>query len=86
MKSTPAVQRASIDLSTLQYQYDPTQANILYVVEHQGDNDQPYQANNSQASLGLQNYLNSVQYRYEEALVLDLQGMCFFHLTHPTWG
>ncbi len=68
------VQRATIDLSTLQYQVGPTQANILYIVDHQGENDQLYQANNSQAILNLQNYLSSVQYRYEEVLVLDLTG------------
>jgi GAF domain-containing protein/HAMP domain-containing protein len=68
------VQRASIDLSTLQYQYGSIQASILYVVEHQGDNDQLYQTNNSQASLGLQDYLNSVQYRYEEVLILNTAG------------
>jgi len=68
------IQRASIDLSTLQYQYGPVLANILYVVEHENENDQLFQANNSQGTLGLQNYLNSVQYRYEEVLILDPAG------------
>jgi len=68
------IQRALIDMRTVQYQYGSNQASILYVVEHPGDNDELYQTNNSRASLGLQDFLNSVQYRYEEALVLDSTG------------
>jgi GAF domain-containing protein/HAMP domain-containing protein len=68
------IQRASIDLSTLQFQYGLNQPSILYVVQHQGDNDQIYQTNYARASLSLRDYLNSVQYRYEEALVLDPAG------------
>ncbi len=68
------IQRAFIDLSTLQIHYGLNQPSILYVVQHQGDNDQLFQANDARATLSLQDYLNSVQYRYEEALILNPAG------------
>ena len=66
------IQQALVELSTLQQ--GSGQASILYLVEHQGNNDQLYQMNRSLAAIRIRDFMVREENRYEEVLVLDFAG------------
>lgn len=78
------VQAILLEVSTIQQ--GSGQASILYIIDHQGDNDNLYQMNRSLASTRVRDFMVKEDNRYEEILLLNNAGTVILSTYKPNEG